>query len=190
MNIFYLQWITWRMCLLSSYYLSIPLEHHFHINNKLILRNSDLTSQKILHLPYKYLSINVVVTYRWCSWSNSLPSLGFKPSRRRGRGALRQHHPDVVSGSDWLLCEANPDQRCHLLWFAVFCFVSFVCFACVKCEFMQDNQLQVAFKEMYKLAELIMTIPSFTVTVERSFSTMKRIHTCRRGTQSRKGYVA
>jgi hypothetical protein len=41
-------------------------------------------------------------------------------------------------------------------------------------EFMQDNQLQVASKEMYKLAELIMTIPSSTVTVELSFSAMKR----------------
>jgi hypothetical protein len=49
---------------------------------------------------------------------------------------------------------------------------------------MQDNQLQVAFKEMYQLAELIMTIPSSTDTVERSFSAMKRIHTCCRGTQT------
>jgi hypothetical protein len=39
---------------------------------------------------------------------------------------------------------------------------------------MQDNQLQVAFKEIYKLAELIMTIPSSTATVEQSFSAMKR----------------
>jgi hypothetical protein len=51
-------------------------------------------------------------------------------------------------------------------------------------KFMQDNQLQVAFKEICKLAELIMTIPSSTATVERSFSAMKRIHTCCRGTQT------
>jgi hypothetical protein len=31
--------------------------------------------------------------------------------------ALRQQHPDLVSGCDWLLCEANPIQRCHLLLF-------------------------------------------------------------------------
>jgi hypothetical protein len=49
---------------------------------------------------------------------------------------------------------------------------------------MEDNQLQVAFKEIYKLAERIMTIPSSTATVERSFSAMKRIHTCCRGTQT------
>jgi hypothetical protein len=50
-------------------------------------------------------------------------------------------------------------------------------------KFMQDNQLQVTFKEFYKLVELIMTIPSTTATVERSFSAMKRMHTCCRGTQ-------
>jgi hypothetical protein len=40
-------------------------------------------------------------------------------------------------------------------------------------KFMQDNQLLGAFKEIYKLAELIMTIPSSTATVELSFSAMK-----------------
>jgi hypothetical protein len=49
---------------------------------------------------------------------------------------------------------------------------------------MHDNQPQVAFKEIYKLAELIMTIPSSTATAERSFSAMKKIHTCCRGTQT------
>jgi hypothetical protein len=49
---------------------------------------------------------------------------------------------------------------------------------------MQDDQLQVALKEIYKLAELIMTIPSSTATVARSFSAMKKIHTCCRGTQT------
>jgi hypothetical protein len=49
---------------------------------------------------------------------------------------------------------------------------------------MQDNQLQVSFKEIYKLAELIMMIPSSTATVEPSFSAMKKIHTCCRGTQT------
>jgi hypothetical protein len=51
-------------------------------------------------------------------------------------------------------------------------------------KFMQNNQLQVAFKEIYKLAELIMTISSSAAAVGRSFSTMKRIHTCCRGTQT------
>jgi hypothetical protein len=57
---------------------------------------------------------------------------------------------------------------------------------------MQDNQLQVAFKEIYKLAELIMTIPSSAATVERSFSAMKRIHTVRvvEEHKRRKGYAA
>jgi hypothetical protein len=50
-------------------------------------------------------------------------------------------------------------------------------------KFMQDNQLQVAFKGIYKLAELIMTIPSSIATAERSVSAMKRMHTCCRGTQ-------
>jgi hypothetical protein len=36
-------------------------------------------------------------------------------------------------------------------------------------KFMQDNQFQVAFKKIYKLAELIMMIPSSTATVERFF---------------------
>jgi hypothetical protein len=49
-----------------------------------------------------------------------------------------------------------------------------------------DNQLQVACKEIYKLAELIMTIPSSAAIVERSFSAMKRIHTCCRGTNAGK----
>jgi hypothetical protein len=31
---------------------------------------------------------------------------------------------------------------------------------------MQDNQLQVAFEDIYKLVEFIMTIPSFTATAE------------------------
>jgi hypothetical protein len=51
-------------------------------------------------------------------------------------------------------------------------------------KFMQDTQLQVAFKEIYKLATLIVTIPSSTATVERSSSDVKRIHTCCRGTQT------
>jgi hypothetical protein len=51
-------------------------------------------------------------------------------------------------------------------------------------KFMRDDQFQVAFKEICKLAELIMTIPSSISTVARSFSAMKRIHTCCRGTQT------
>jgi hypothetical protein len=49
---------------------------------------------------------------------------------------------------------------------------------------MPGNQLQVPFMEIYKLAEIITTIPSSTATVERSFSAMKRIHTCCKGTQT------
>jgi hypothetical protein len=56
-------------------------------------------------------------------------------------------------------------------------------------KFMQDNKLQVAFKEIYKLAELIMMVPSSAATVERSFSAMKRIHTCYRGTQTQESYA-
>jgi hypothetical protein len=51
-------------------------------------------------------------------------------------------------------------------------------------KFIQNNQLQVTFKEINKLVELIMTIPSSAATVERSFSAIKRIHTCCRGTQT------
>jgi hypothetical protein len=50
-------------------------------------------------------------------------------------------------------------------------------------KFMQDNQLQVAFKEIYKLAKLIMTIPSSTATVEQSFSAMKRNTNAGKATQ-------
>jgi hypothetical protein len=48
---------------------------------------------------------------------------------------------------------------------------------------MQDNQLQVALKEIYKLAELIMTIPSSTATVEQPLGYEEE-------QKRRKGYVA
>ena len=50
--------------------------------------------------------------------------------------------------------------------------------------FMEKNDLHTIFPETYKLAELILTIPSTTASVERSFSALKRIHTFLRNSQS------
>ena len=51
-------------------------------------------------------------------------------------------------------------------------------------EFMKDHDLvDCGFKEVYKLAELILTIPCTTSSVEQSFSALKRIHTFCRSTQ-------
>ena len=44
-------------------------------------------------------------------------------------------------------------------------------------SFMEKNGLLSIFPETYKLAELILTIPSTIASVERSFSALKRIHT-------------
>ena len=38
--------------------------------------------------------------------------------------------------------------------------------------------LQPGFSEVYKLCQLIFTIPSNTASAERSFSALKRINTC------------
>jgi hypothetical protein len=50
-------------------------------------------------------------------------------------------------------------------------------------QFLVENDLSSGFKEVFKLAELIMTIPATTASVERSFSALKRIHSYRRSTQ-------
>lgn len=44
-------------------------------------------------------------------------------------------------------------------------------------EFLKRENLDTSFKEVYRLAELICTIPATTASVERSFSALKRIHT-------------
>ena len=44
--------------------------------------------------------------------------------------------------------------------------------------------LNSGFSEVYKLAQLISTIPTTTASVERSFSSLKRIHTYCRSTQT------
>lgn len=51
-------------------------------------------------------------------------------------------------------------------------------------EFMVKNGLHSGFKEAFRLAELILTIPSNTASAERSFSALKRINSCYRGAQS------
>jgi hypothetical protein len=49
---------------------------------------------------------------------------------------------------------------------------------------MKKKQLTVVMPEVYKLAVLILTIPSTTASVERSFSALKRIKSYCRSTQS------
>lgn len=51
-------------------------------------------------------------------------------------------------------------------------------------EFMVKNSLSSGFKEVFRLGELILTIPSNTASAERSFSALKRINSCYRGGQS------
>jgi len=50
-------------------------------------------------------------------------------------------------------------------------------------EFVNLNKLDLGLKEVYKLAKLIVTIPSTTASAERSFSALKRIKTYCRSTQ-------
>ena len=50
-------------------------------------------------------------------------------------------------------------------------------------EFMKNNDLISGFKEVYQLAELILSIPNITSSVERSFSALKRILSFCRSTQ-------
>ena len=51
-------------------------------------------------------------------------------------------------------------------------------------EFMLKNSLVSGFKEVFKLGELILTIPSNTASAEHSFSALKRINSCYRGAQN------
>lgn len=51
-------------------------------------------------------------------------------------------------------------------------------------KFLRDEKLDLAFKEVFRLAKLISTIPATTSSVERSFSALKRIHTYKRSTQT------
>lgn len=50
-------------------------------------------------------------------------------------------------------------------------------------QFLKEEHLENAFNEVFRLAELISTIPATTASVERSFSALKRIHTYKRSTQ-------
>ena len=51
-------------------------------------------------------------------------------------------------------------------------------------DYIYQNSLTSAFKEVFRLAKLILTIPSNTASAERSFSALKRINTCLRSTQA------
>lgn len=51
-------------------------------------------------------------------------------------------------------------------------------------SFLKKRNLHSAFKESFKLAQLIASIPATTLSVERSFSALKRIHNYKRSTQS------
>ncbi|XP_071535018.1 zinc finger MYM-type protein 1-like [Panulirus ornatus] len=50
-------------------------------------------------------------------------------------------------------------------------------------EFMNENNLRCGFKEVFKLAELILTIPSNTAAAEPSFSALKRMNSYFRDTE-------
>jgi hypothetical protein len=50
-------------------------------------------------------------------------------------------------------------------------------------QFLVESDLTSGFKKVFNLPELIMTIPSTTASAGRSFSALKRIHSCRRSTQ-------
>ncbi|KAJ4440604.1 hypothetical protein ANN_08750 [Periplaneta americana] len=51
-------------------------------------------------------------------------------------------------------------------------------------NYLLDMNLMSGFTEIYKLALLVSTIPCTTSSVERSFSSLKRIHTYCRSTQT------
>lgn len=51
-------------------------------------------------------------------------------------------------------------------------------------NYLSEMSLNSGFSEVYKLAQLISTIPTTTASVERSFSSLKRIHTYCRLTQT------
>nr|CAH7743193.1 unnamed protein product [Callosobruchus chinensis] len=50
-------------------------------------------------------------------------------------------------------------------------------------KYIKSSELDKAFPEAFKLADLLLTIPATSASVERSFSAMKRIKTCQRNTQ-------
>lgn len=51
-------------------------------------------------------------------------------------------------------------------------------------NYFSEMNLKNGFSEVYKLAQIISTIPTKTASVERSFSSLKRIHTYCRSTQT------
>jgi len=51
-------------------------------------------------------------------------------------------------------------------------------------NYLSEMSLNSGFSEVFKLAQLISTIPTTTASVERSFSSLKRIHTYCRSTQT------
>lgn len=53
-------------------------------------------------------------------------------------------------------------------------------------QHMYDNSLDAAFKEVFQLSQLILSIPSNTASAERSFSALKRINSCLRSSQGQK----
>lgn len=54
-------------------------------------------------------------------------------------------------------------------------------------NYLSEMCLKSGFSEVYKLAQLISTIPTTTASIERSFSSLKRIHTYCRSTQTQEG---
>ena len=52
-------------------------------------------------------------------------------------------------------------------------------------EYFHENSLDSAFKKVYKLSQFLLSIPSNTASAERSFSALKRIHTCLHSTHGR-----
>lgn len=51
------------------------------------------------------------------------------------------------------------------------------------CLYMKTHELDEVYSELYKLVKLVLTLPSTTAGVERSFSALKRINTYLRATQ-------
>ena len=51
-------------------------------------------------------------------------------------------------------------------------------------EYIHENSLACAFKEVFKLSKLILTIPSSAASTERSCSALKRINRCLRSNQT------
>lgn len=51
-------------------------------------------------------------------------------------------------------------------------------------EYLYENSLHTVFPEILRLAKLIVTVPASSASTERSFSSLKRIHTYLRNTQA------